>query len=194
MYVYMHPCIHWSVLQCIAVCGSVEDRCYLVIGACVYVCVYEYMYVNKYNIYIYLWVYLYLYMNISMYIRMCVCIYIYIYWTLQHTATCCSTHTAKHRNMLQHTHCNTPQHAAAHTLNTRLMKRISIGSSNTQQSLQHTASHCNTPHCTAHCNTLHRTATPCDTLQHTATYCNTLHHTATHCDTLQHTATRCNTA
>ena len=38
------------------------------------------------------------------------------------------------------------------------------------QSLQHTATHCNT-------------------LQHTATHCNTLRHTATHCNTLQNTAT-----
>ena len=37
---------------------------------------------------------------------------------------------------------------------------------------------------------------PCNTLQHTATHCNTLQyteHTATHCNTLQHTATHCNT-
>jgi len=32
-----------------------------------------------------------------------------------------------------------------------------------------------------------------ESLQHTATYCNTLQHTATHCNTLQHTATHCNT-
>ena len=32
-----------------------------------------------------------------------------------------------------------------------------------------------------------------NTLQHTAIHCNTLQHTATHCNTLQHTATHCNT-
>jgi len=32
-----------------------------------------------------------------------------------------------------------------------------------------------------------------DTLQHTATHCNTLQHTKTHCNTLQYTATHCNT-
>jgi len=31
-----------------------------------------------------------------------------------------------------------------------------------------------------------------DLLQHTATHCNTLQHTATHCNTLQHTAAYCN--
>jgi len=44
-------------------------------------------------------------------------------------------------------------------------------------------------------NTLYHTATHCNTLQHTATHCktldttrwNTLQHTATHCNTLQHT-------
>ena len=29
-----------------------------------------------------------------------------------------------------------------------------------------------------------------NTLQHTATHCNTVQHTAPHCNTLQHTATR----
>jgi len=37
-----------------------------------------------------------------------------------------------------------------------------------------------------HSNTLQHTATHCNTLQH-----NTLQHTATHCNTLQHTATHC---
>ena len=44
--------------------------------------------------------------------------------------------------------------------------------------LQHTATHCNTP--------LH-TATHCNTSQHTAKHRNTLQHTATHCKTLQQT-------
>jgi len=71
------------------------------------------------------------------------------------------------------------------------------------QSLQHTATHC---------NTLWWLWSAClsDTLQHnvsiyttrlwyrdggtvTATRCNTLQHTATRCNTLQHTATHCNT-
>ena len=74
--------------------------------------------------------------------------------------------------------------------------------------LQHTATHCNTlhslQHTATHCNTLQHTATHCISLQHTATifhalqhndatHCSTLQHTATHCNTLQHTATRCNT-
>ena len=61
---------------------------------------------------------------------------------------------------------------------------------NTSHTLQHTATHCNTlQHITTHCNTSH-------TLQHTATHSNTLQHTATHCNTLQHSATQvtlCNT-
>ena len=70
---------------------------------------------------------------------------------------------------------------------------------------------------TTNCNTLQHTATHCNTLGwatlytdmhtysqksgrysivdiqrlHTATHCNTLQHTATHCNTLQHTATHC---
>jgi len=72
--------------------------------------------------------------------------------------------------------------------------------------LQHTATHCNTPivcdvvcaqatdltkhafdetvvctHLLYYCNILQCTATPCNTLQHTAIHCNTLQHTATHC-------------
>jgi len=70
--------------------------------------------------------------------------------------------------------------------------------------LQLTATHCNTPqHTTTHCNTLQHTATHCNTLfsrllqatifsaWHTSTHCNPLQPTATHCNTLQHTTTRC---
>jgi len=66
--------------------------------------------------------------------------------------------------------------------------------------LQHTATHCNTlqleaRHTAPHCNTLQHTATHCNALQlearHTAPHRNTLQHTATHCnlrrDTLHHT-------
>jgi len=62
-----------------------------------------------------------------------------------------------------------------------------------RNTLQHTATHCNT-----HCNTLQHTATHCNNsvwlwiLWHegrmTATHCNTLQLNATHCKTLQHTA------
>jgi len=74
--------------------------------------------------------------------------------------------------------------------------------------LQHTATHCNTSgllrmftNVTSGCNT---SATHCNTLQHTATHCNTsgLLRMFTKCDiwlqhkynTLQHTATHCNTS
>ena len=40
---------------------------------------------------------------------------------------------------------------------------------------------------------LARSLSPDESLQHTATHCNTLQHTTTHCNTLQHTATHCNT-
>ena len=65
-----------------------------------------------------------------------------------------------------------------------------------RQTLQHTATHCNT---LQHTPLTEETdsATHCNTLQHTATHCNTLRsrrrqtvqHTATHRNTLQHTAT-----
>ena len=84
---------------------------------------------------------------------------------------------------------------------------------NSLQLLQHTATHCNccnTLHtwqygyarCTR--NSLQLTATHCNSLQHTATHCHTTHTfvmrrrplhsclTATHCNSLQHTATHCN--
>ena len=77
---------------------------------------------------------------------------------------------------------------------TRLIHMISsIVMSRVCNTLQHTATHCNTlhalqhsAHTATHCNTVH-------TLQHTATHsthCNTLQHsahTATHCNTSQHT-------
>jgi len=87
----------------------------------------------------------------------------------------------------------------------------------TPNTLQHTATHCNTIQLTAtRCTfensvrqkrssegTSKGTAKHCSALQHTATYGTsqhkrtkdktTLQHTATHCNTLQHTATHCNT-
>jgi len=48
--------------------------------------------------------------------------------------------------------------------------------------LQHTATHCNTPHHTAT-----HSSTPQHIARHTASQCNTLQHTASHCNTLQHT-------
>jgi len=69
------------------------------------------------------------------------------------------------------------------------------------ETLQHTATHCNTlQHTATHCNTrlsfhrnkaLQHIATHCNSLQHTAPHCNTLQHTATHCNALQRTATHC---
>ena len=79
-------------------------------------------------------------------------------------ATYYNTSTATCCYTLQHAHCNTLQRTATHC-NTQIASR---GSETTQQraKLQHTATH---------------------TLQHTATHCNT--HTAKHCNTLKHTAT-----
>ena len=58
----------------------------------------------------------------------------------------------------------------------------------TEDTLQHTATHCNTlPHTATHCNTLQHTTWYCTTF---ATHCTTLQHTATHCNTLPHTAAR----
>jgi len=62
--------------------------------------------------------------------------------------------------------------------------------------LQHTATHCNTLHTATHCNALQHTTTHCNTLQHirhyTAIYGNTLQHIAIHRNILQHTAKHCN--
>ena len=94
-------------------------------------------------------------------------------------------HTASHQNTLQHSrscccfsfcsNCSTLQHAATHC-NTPIVAAASP---------TYTAAHCEA---TIHCNTL----------QHTASQCITMHHTASHCITTQHTATRqivthCNT-
>ena len=66
--------------------------------------------------------------------------------------------------------------------------------------LQRTATHCNTLQHKLQCNALQHTATHCNRIidalptrrhQHTATHCNTLQHTTTH-NTLQRTATHCN--
>ena len=74
--------------------------------------------------------------------------------------------------------------------------------------LQHSATHCNTlqhttawvtrriirlQHAATHGNILQHTAAHCSTLQHTAAHCNTLQHAAAHCNRLQHTATHYNT-
>ena len=60
--------------------------------------------------------------------------------------------------------------------------------------LQHAATHCNTPQpAMIVCNHHTRIDWMIYTQQHTATHCNTLQHTATHCNTLQHPATHCNT-
>jgi len=111
--------------------------------------------------------------------------------TLQHTATHCNTpqHTAAHRNTLQHTatHCNTPQHTAAHR--------------NTQQ---YTATHCNAPQCTAtHYNALQHTTAhrylqcACSNVYSrillSKVFRNRLYDTATHSNILQRTETHCNT-
>jgi len=73
--------------------------------------------------------------------------------------------------------------------------------------LQHTAAHCNVVHQTAicctklqyivpHCNTQSIEPTHMTSFPHiwlgAASHCNTLQHTATHCNTLRHTATHCN--
>jgi len=70
-----------------------------------------------------------------------------------------------------------------------------------RNTLQRTATNCNTQHNTAtHCNILFRAVEDkrrfdrCS--QHAATRCSTLHHdehAVTRCHTMQHTATRCNT-
>ena len=78
-------------------------------------------------------------------------------------------------------HCNTLQHTATHC-NTLVLTCALFQIGNT---LQHTTTHCNTmQHTATHCNTWQHTPT----LQHIATHCNTLQYTA---EILQHTATHC---
>ena len=97
------------------------------------------------------------------------------------------------------TYRNTPQHATQLPEARRAHKKKKCNNT-----LQHTATHCNTmrhtathgntqQHTAIRCNTLQHTAKHCNTQQHTATHGNTPQHTATHCNTLQHTATHCNT-
>ena len=53
--------------------------------------------------------------------------------------------------------------------------------------LQHTATHCNTPqHTATHCTALQHTEPHHNTWNHTAPHCTTLRHTAPHCITLHH--------
>ena len=47
-------------------------------------------------------------------------------------------------------------------------------------------------HCTARSARCWRSCCKYESLQYTATHCNTLQHTAIHCKTLRHTATQCN--
>ena len=89
---------------------------------------------------------------------------------------------------------------------------LTMSTSPSSNTLQHTATHCNTlQHTATHCNTLQHTATHYNTrlerwltrmstsvvcvrknIEHTATHCNTVQHTETHCNTPQHTAAHCN--
>jgi len=82
---------------------------------------------------------------------------------------------------------NTLQHTASHCNATRCNTLQHTGCSrHLCNTLQHSSTHWNTPQHT----TTHQIRTP--PLQHTATHCKTLQHAATHCNTLQHAATRCN--
>jgi len=93
---------------------------------------------------------------------------------LQCVAVCCSVVTCEKSNFKA----------------SLLMTHHECLSHEVRETLQHTATHCNTLHCTAaQCNTLHCTAEPCNTVHHTAAHCSTLQHTAAHCSTLQHTLT-----
>jgi len=88
---------------------------------------------------------------------------------------------------------NTLQHTATHcnTLQLKHVFHFRILPPSTVAT--HIATHCSTlQHTAAHCNTLQHTATHCNTLQHIAVHDNTLQHTTTHCSTLLHAATHCN--
>ena len=113
-----------------------------------------------------------------MYIYICFYIYTYIYICIYIYVYIYISHVTRDTlyNTLQHT-CNTLQHAATH-----------------RNTPWHTATHRNTPrHTATHYNTLKHSTPLCTPLQHTAPHCNTLQHTATHCNTLQHCAPHRNT-
>ena len=107
------------------------------------------------------------------------------YSTLHHSATQCNTlqRIATHCTAMQHTaaYCNTLQHIAPHDKKPMCMTRVTRCRMQTNNTLQHTATHY---------NTLQHAATRCNTLQHAALHCNTLHYTAAHCNTL-HARCRC---
>jgi len=127
---------------------------------------------------------------------------------LHYVAVCCSVLQCL---TLFLTHTHTPAHITAKTP-LRFPREFSKKSPPkplallVDNTLQHTATHCNTlQHTATHCNntstlqrterrchTLKRTETHCNALQCTAMHCNALQHTAAHCNTLQHAATRCN--
>jgi len=95
----------------------------------------------------------------------------WLFETLQHTATHGNTrqHTATHGNTRQHTatHCNTLQRIVSFCRMRRLMWHMLA---------------------TSRLADIGKRKWLFNTLQHTATHCNTLQHTATHCNTLQHPA------
>jgi len=99
-------------------------------------------------------------------------------------------------------------HSALRTIRNRLHTLQHTATTHSNNTLQHTATHCNTlQHTATYCNILQHTATHCNAqcprttrnwlhaLQHTATTrCSALQqHAATRCNRLQHTATHCNT-
>jgi len=99
---------------------------------------------------------------------------------LQHTATHCNKlqHTATYYNTLLRTATHWNTFVSGDPARTLRMKGMQFVEDDT---LQHTATHC---------NTLQNTATHCNTLQYTATHCNVLQRTATYYNTLQHMCTR----
>jgi len=135
--------------------------------------------------------------------HICKCFITYMYKSCHRYIWVMSLVTPRHRPRTEYTHfwkylrqlasaspevpCNTLQHTARHWHNT----------------LQHTATHCNTMQHTAARQRFARSAMPamrramsgdyCIPLQHTATHCNTLQYPTTPCNTMQHLAARCTT-
>ena len=137
-------------------------------------------------------------------------------WLQTYTVTLCNTeHLLAHTSSQMHRRC---MKESVRNFAIVWAWKIETRSATQSNTLQHTATHCNTllqrtathwknlsetsqltglgrerltlQHTATHCNTLQHTATHCNTLQHTATHCNTLQHTATYYNTLQHTAWR----
>jgi len=130
-------------------CASMHAWTYFCLYVCLYICLYVYTSVclsvsQSISLSVSLFVYLYKYMHACIYACMYACMFVCTYVSIVHACTCVSVHT------------NTPLYTQKYC------------------TLQHTATHCNTPR---------------NTLRHTATHFNTSRQSAAHTHILAFTRT-----